>query len=373
MAKKKTSAFRGKVNRNAEKQETKASSYGYLNLPKGVKMFKPDGGKTYLFDILPYIVTDEHHMDRDDEDQIAVVDGQWYRKPFQTHKSVGPEEETIICPGTFGLPCPICKYAKQMQKDGAEWEDILPFKAKDRSLYIVLPIDAKEFEEEYHIFDMSFHLFQKQLNEELLTDEENEIFPDLEEGKSLKVRFSEEKFGKNTFPKTSRIDFKERDSTYEEDVLEEVPNLDDLLTVLSYDQIETMFVSMEEADASDEVVEDVEDDDEPEQDSKSRRKPKTTKKAEKEDEDEPEEKSTRKSRTSKKEEEKEDEPEDEDEPDKELDEKKTRKPKGKTAAKKKADDDEECPEGFTFGKDADDHKECDSCELWDKCSALKYN
>ena len=373
MAKKKTSAFRGKVNRNAEKQETKASSYGYLNLPKGVKMFKPDGGKTYLFDILPYIVTDEHHMDRDDEDQIAVVDGQWYRKPFQTHKSVGPEEETIICPGTFGLPCPICKYAKQMQKDGAEWEDILPFKAKDRSLYIVLPIDAKEFEEEYHVLDMSFHLFQKQLNEELLTDEENEIFPDLEEGKSLKVRFSEEKFGKNTFPKTSRIDFKERDSTYEEDVLEEVPNLDDLLTVLSYDQIETMFVSMEEADASDEAVEDVEDDDEPEQDSKSRRKPKTTKKAEKEDEDEPEEKSTRKSRTSKKEEEKEDEPADEDEPDKELDEKKTRKPKGKPTSKKKEEDEEDCPEGFTFGKDADDHKECDSCELWDKCSALKYN
>ena len=359
MVKKKTSAFRGKVNRNAEKQETKASSYGYLNLPKGVKMFKPDGGKTYLFDILPYIITDEQHMDRDDEDQIAVVGEQWYRKPFLTHKEVGPEDETIICPGTFGKPCPICKYAKQMQKDGAEWEDVKPFKAKERSLYIVLPIDAKEYQEEYHIFDMSDFLFQKQLNEELLTDEEYEDFPDLEDGKSLKVRFSEEKFGKNTFPKTARIDFKEREGAYEDTVLDEVPNLDDLLTLLTYDQIETMFISMEEADTSDDDVEDVDTEEEPEVERTPRRKPKT---AAKRDEPGNEEKPTRKPRTSKKDDDEKDEPE----------EKPTRKPREKPAAKKEAAEDE-CPEGFEFGKDADDHKECDSCELWDKCSALKYS
>ena len=68
MAKKrKRSSIRDRVKGNAEKQQNQSSAYGYLQLPKGVSIYIPTPGKREDIDILLYEITDEHHMDIDEE------------------------------------------------------------------------------------------------------------------------------------------------------------------------------------------------------------------------------------------------------------------------------------------------------------------
>ena len=83
MAKKsKKGRFSGKVKSNIQKTKFDSNSYGYLSLPSGVSVFKPEKGIA-KFDIIPYLVTDKKHMDRDDDDVVAVPGEAWYRKPFK--------------------------------------------------------------------------------------------------------------------------------------------------------------------------------------------------------------------------------------------------------------------------------------------------
>ena len=71
MAKKKgKKRFKGTVSRNAQKQQ-RGASYGHLNLPKGLSIFKEEPGSRVNLDILPYEVTAANHPDRDDEYEIA--------------------------------------------------------------------------------------------------------------------------------------------------------------------------------------------------------------------------------------------------------------------------------------------------------------
>ena len=77
MSKKKQSRFSGKVSGDSHKQQTKGSAYGYLLLPKGVTVYKETAGGKALFDIIPYQVTDEKHMDRDVELDIAMTGDPW--------------------------------------------------------------------------------------------------------------------------------------------------------------------------------------------------------------------------------------------------------------------------------------------------------
>jgi len=158
-----------------------------------------------------------------------------------------------------------------------------------RNLYLVVPIGDKKYDEEVHVWDISQFLFQDKLNEEIQENEENETFPDLEEGYTLKVRFSEETFAKNTYAATSRIDFLDRDSQYEDDVIEEVNCLDNLLNISAYKTIQALFfggLSQEEAEEEDE---DEEEEEKPKRTIHRKKKPvKDEEEEEEEEEDEDE-------------------------------------------------------------------------------------
>ena len=405
MARKKKSSFRGKVSRNVEKQESQGASYGYLNLPKGVSVFKEKPGGKSLLDFMPYEVTDPKHLDRDVENDMAVVGTLWYKKPFKIHRGVGEDNDTVVCPTTFGLKCPICDYRKKQMSDGADKDDTDAMKPKLRNLYCVIPHGDSKQEQEPHIWDVSQYLFQKLLNEELKEDFDNEVFPDLEEGLSLRIRFEKKTFAGHEFAEASRIDFKERDEAYEESMLDDLPNLDDILTVKSYDELSAMFfeVDMEESQQEQTADDEPADLDEPEE--KHKRKKKTAKK---EPEPEPDEEEGYES------------PEDWedlkqlnfngmklliDEEDLDIDAedyeddltslrkeiaeeldiaipkpKKARKQAEKQVVAQKGEEEpkrkkkavkkeatNKCPHGYAFGEDTDDHDECDGCDLWDDC------
>jgi len=342
--KEKRRRFKGGVSRNAAKQ-ARGAQYGHLNLPKGVSVFREDAKTRVSLDIMPYEVTGENHPDRDDEYGIAVPGELWYKRPYWLHRNIGPNNDAIVCPTSIKKKCPICEYRSQQLKDGADWNDesIRALKPSMRNLYVVIPKGHKNYSEDPHIWDISQFLFQEKLNEEIQENEEYETFPDLEEGFTLKIRFSEEQLGNNKFADTSRIDFIDRDEEYDEDILEKIPNLDEVLVVMPYKTIEAAFFGginhedVEEEEIDSEDIPDFEDGDEDD------------------DEDENEANETGE------EEEVKEEP-------KKKKAKETKKDSQKQRrTRKKGESKDKCPHGHKFGKDCDEYDECDDCEIWEDC------
>ena len=355
MAKFKKTNFKKSVVSNTEKQNRDSKGFGYLLIDKGVETYKPKEGKN-LINIIPYIVGIPNHPDSDGEG-TAEKGSLWYRMPFKVHRDIGPDNISVICPTTFGKPCPVCEYMSKLRTQGAEWEIMKAFKPSDRALYVVQTLDDKK-KKELMIWDMSFHLFQKALNEELLDNDEFANFPDLEEGFSLRIRMSEETLGKNKFMECTRIDFEER-KPIDETILDEVPQLDVLLKVFTYKELDALMNHISPEDVEDE------DEDEPVTKKPARK----TKPAPEPEEDEDEE----------------EEVEDEDEDDEPAPPVRKKKPAPAPDPEEDDDDDDDedepapkkkptttpkkgkCPHGHAFGKDTDTEDECDDCDVFDDC------
>ena len=359
------SKFKQKVAANSHKQKTQATQYGHLKLPRNVSVFKEEPGSRVRLDILPYVVTDENHPDRDDENGIALPGELWYKRPYKLHRGVGVENASVVCPTSFGKPCPICEYRARLLKEGGDKATIAALKPSLRNLYVVVPKDSKTYEEKPHIWDISQFLFQNQLNEEIEENEDYAVFPDLEEGLTLRIRFSEETFQKNKYASTSRIDFEERDEPYDESILKEVPNLDEVLDVLPYSKIEALFFGTELN-----VYED-EDEDEEEEITTRKRKAKSLRedpqfnKLMKEEEEEEDESEDDEEDSSYDDEDIEDdnvEPDDEEDDDEEP-----KKAPTRTRTKKTVSNNNKCPYGHKFGTDCEKYDECDDCDLWEEC------
>lgn len=384
-------SFKGKVTANSAQQRSKQSNYGHLILPRGVSVFTPEPGSRINLDFMPYIVTDDNHPDRNDELEIAVKGSIWYKRPYRTHRSIGAENATIVCPSSIGKKCPICDYRKKKLDSGTKWDDpeVRGLRPSERSLYLVNPKGSKKFEEKLHIWDFSNFLFQNQLDEELEENPDFGEFPSLENGLTLKVRFSEETFEKNKYAATSRIDFEERDYAYPEETLTDAPSLDEVLAVKSYEEIQKLFFE------AGEIEEDEAETGEEAKPIRTLAKPKTNGDA------------RRTARAADDEQQEEDETEEEEEkktapktiakkplqraplrraadPEPEEEEEEEQRPVTRAALKRvatttssspkratAASSDETCPSGYAFGEDCDQHNECEECPVWNNCYAAK--
>ena len=342
--KRRGSAFRGKVRKDVERSKQQASQYGYLNLPQGVSMFSIEAPARVRFDILPYEVKDPKHPDRNEEFEVAVPGSLWYKRPFKVHRNVGVENKSEICPTSIGKPCPICEYRAKRIKEGADREETSALKPSTRNLYIVVPKGHDKFEEKPHLWEISQFLFQNLLNEEIEENEDYEVFPDLKEGLTLRVRWASRSLGSNSFAEASKIDFEERDYEYEDAILEQVPNLDDIIhnSVKSYKELQQEF--FEVSDEELELEGNVEEDEDNEDDVPPPPPPPTFTKHKTKGED------------------KEPEDDDEEEPEPEPTPKPKRKSRPTTTGGKN-----KCPYGYEFGVDVDQYDECDKCKVWDDC------
>ena len=348
MAKKKKSRFAGRVNTSAKRTRKEASSFGYLALPKEVKMYSAEPGKVEKFDIIPYEVTNPNHPNK-----TEMLDNIWWNSPFKVHKNIGVNDESVVCPTTFGKKCPICEYFAKRKKEGAEWDELKMLRPSNRALYAVIPKDHKKYEEKIHIFDMSTFLFEELLIDETLENDDYESFADPEAGYTLKVRWSAESFNGNAFAKAKRIDFADRDEQYDENIIEEVPKLDELFKLLSYEAINAKFFELD-----DEKV-DMDEEEEEEKPVRKRKKKTSVPEPEEEDveDDDDEEEAPKPIRRKKKAAKPAPEPDDDE--DDEEEEKPTKKTKGK------------CPFGHKFGIDTEEYDDCDECDLWEACSDKK--
>ena len=336
MKKEKKSRF-GAHNVGADvERRQKAAGYGYLNLPKDLSLFKEKVGRLKL-DIIPYIVSNDSHPDANPDIPDSAHKGNpWYKRPIWVHHRIGVENESVICLKSVGKKCPICEQRDKQFREGMDKDDVTS-KSQLQNLYVVIPIGHRDFEEEMHIWKISNGNFQSQLDEELEENPDYGNFPDPEEGRTLRIRFSEESFKGNKFVEASRIDFEERDESYDEAIMEEAPNLDEIFTVLSYKELEMKFFELDKEDIDKDKKEE-------EEETASKHPFRKRKKIVKEKEEEV----------------------DEEEPqigsdEVEVEEEKPPKRKRKSQSK------DECPKGYEFGKDWDEYSECDDCEVFDEC------
>ena len=383
--KKKMPDYESMVSGTIDSDNKLGSKFGNIMIPRGMKFIQPKIGEHIKMDFLLYEVTNPQHLDRKVENGVAVEGSYHYRMPYWCHKMVGVNNETVTCLKMFNKPCPICEYHAEIRKsEEASEEEKNKFAAKNWVLYVVIPIDHDSYEEEMYLFNFSHWNFQLQLKEELEEKPKFRRFPDLENGYTVDVRFGKGTFkGGKPFPKATRIDFMEREDAngnsyaYPQDILDEVPKLDDLLIVKSYDELYTMIhgsgMESEQYTSPDEEA-----GQETKKAAKSYRtpkksvpvKPKQSKQEESEDE------------TPFKEEESSGE---EEKPKKQPAKSKTTKTasSGKKQVKKtsktqksepqeeseddKSESEYECPGGGTFGKDWNELEYCQECEIFDEC------
>ncbi len=247
MSKKKKSRFGSNVSKTAEREKNRSKGFTYLNLPKGLEMYKEPFGEIEL-DVIPYTVTDKHHPDYFEGDPESAVAGDlWYRRPIQVHRNIGADKETVVCPKTVGKKCPICEEKDKQYKDGVPSEDVVG-KTSFRSLYYVVPKKHKDYEEEPHVWDISQYCFGDELNETLEEDLDDANFPELDGGKTLSIKFAKKKFGTNDFAFCKRIKFLKRKKAYSESIMKGLPSLDDIFTVRSYKDLQRLFFEMDEED-----------------------------------------------------------------------------------------------------------------------------
>jgi hypothetical protein len=372
--KKAKSNFKGKLVESYKRKKEEKGNFGYLTL-KDVEMLKlPEGARSFTLDFLPYIVSSEKHVDRDNENEMAMPGTQWYRSVVKVHKNVGADNESVVCPTTIGKKCPICEYRVKRIKEGADKEEFKVLYPQERSIYPVIPLE-KGFEQVPMLWDMSDFLFQNALMEELAENEDNEDFFTLENGKTATLRIRWKEFNKNKFPEIVSIDFEDRDP-YEEEILEEVPDIDSMLKILSYEEIFAKFFNEEISD--DEIEE------EEEEPVRNRRASRTAPKEEEEEEEEAPVRRSKKqeevsvSRRSRKVEQEEDEDVDEKPVQRqrrvtkdESDVIKEKEPVRTRGKKTSSNDGDKCPFGHKFGVDTDEYKDCERCELWDECDEEK--
>jgi hypothetical protein len=347
MTKKRDFTFKGKVRHNVDKRE-RERSFSYLLMPSDFEVYIPDPGRIDL-DIIPYIVTDENHPDRDDDHGEALVGDPWYCRPFKIHRGIGPDQDTVVCLESVGQKCPVCEYRKQLaaQGDDANEQELKDLKAKDRMLYYVVPKN-KDWDDDFHIFDISYHNFHNELDAELKEDAAYENFAHPEEGMTLRIRWERSKWGDQKFCKASRIDFVERVDEYTWDEVEDLPSLDDIIlkSLRTYDELERLFMGADGGDDQDDFGDP---DEKPERTRK--RRTRSEKQDEPEEEKPVEEKKTRTRSRSRK----------------PKDETPEEKPKTRSRSRKPKDDDNECPYGHVFGEDLDKFDDCENCSSWDDC------
>lgn len=368
--------MRSHITHRKERESNK--SYGYLNLPKGLKTLSVNEDTHKLkVDFLLYLVTDKRHPDLVASEGIAAVGTPWWSRPFSIHREVGPagnDSVTVVCPTSIGKKCPICEHRVKRIKEGADKEEYKHFYSKQRRLYVVNVLEIKkkgmeEFEEFEDagvplIWDMSTKLFQDVLDETLEEYPEHLDFCSLETGKTAVLTLKWEKLGKTTYPEVRHIDFEEREP-YDEEILKDIPNLDDLLVVRSYEEIENLFYELD--NENDTISSDNDPDDDSDADSDDDPKPSLLGRkrkiikpdTEEKDEEKPlQRKLARKGSPQSKKRTLKSENEDNEEP--------TLKRELKSFAKSSST--ERCEYGHRFGIDAMEFEECENdCPIWNEC------
>lgn len=251
---------RKRVSREKVKENAAQGSRGgsdWFDLPEGVGRWSPDKAGRYNLDILPYEVQSKQHPD-DIEPECL-----WYKYPFQVHHGLGAASNSLVCPRSINLPCPVCEERDKLYKeDSDKYEDVI--KDLRPQKFVAYNILDPEDSDKVCVFTMSRGKFAKTLENELKDpdNEEHLAFFDVnKDGRTMRVRFSDAAFEGRKYIECTKIDFRHREEMDEDEILDKVVCLEKVLIVPPYDKLKAIFLQEE----PEEEPEDPDDDEEPEE------------------------------------------------------------------------------------------------------------
>ncbi len=238
-----------------------------VQLPDGVDFFAVKKAGVYRLEIIPYIVPEGANNPNAEPGDL------YFERTFWIHRGVGADNGVRVCPRkTANQPCAICDHRAKLAKDPDADENLIKdLSPKERQLWNVF--DHADPEKKDQVWDVSYHLFGKQLDARIKNadeDDEYEFFADPEEGLTLKVGFAERSFSGNTFYEAETIDFKTRRTALDPELFESANLLDSLLIIEPYDKLKAEFLQTGGDDTDDDT------DDDPPPKKKTRKR--TTKK-----------------------------------------------------------------------------------------------
>ncbi len=173
---------------------------------------------------------------------------------YWVHHNVGPNKASVVCPRTFGKPCPICEqkqnllsnwpYPKGSDESKEYFKTVVaPLDTKNRTLFNIVAQD-EDGNPKWFIWDTSWFFVPKEIlsiNKHPKTKEPIMWF-DPEDGKS--IYFEYRNFDKEkTRPEVSGVQFIDRDEKTVDMLFDMIPQAIALETVLietSYDDLKDM-------------------------------------------------------------------------------------------------------------------------------------
>lgn len=181
---------------------------------------------------------------------------EWYRLPFGQHFLPG-SKVPVICPGTIGKPCPICEaHAKHSAKNTMTQGELNKIKLKDNVAYPVLLTNS----DDVVILQGGMFALGEPLAKEidaLLKRNPDHPVADFclqRGGSTAEISLEEKTFksddGGGKFVAVRRVDFKDRGNLAAA-IYDDVPDLDDCLVVLSYEELEAMYLRGASEDSND--------------------------------------------------------------------------------------------------------------------------
>ncbi len=243
MARRKKKSRRTRLSKDEIRRKSASTGTGsgnWFKLPDGVDTWEPKKAGKYLIDILPYETTSEHHPN--DIASGAV----WYRYPFKIHHGLGVDNKSIVCPTSVGMKCPVCEEIGRLSKDYDDNKSII--KGLRAQRYVAYNILNPDDTDNVSILALSvgkfFNLLEQELEESDVQDITN-FFDVTEDGKTLRVRFSDASYQGRKYLEATKIDFKNRDEMDEEEIFKKVVNLDEMFVVLDYKKLQALFLQVE--------------------------------------------------------------------------------------------------------------------------------
>ncbi len=227
------------------------------------QMFNPKKAGTIRIEIVPYEVPENPKGGPNPNAESGEL---WYERTFFTHRGIGVDDNSYVCPlKTAGKPCPICEYRKELMrtKDGDE-DMIKSLAPKQRQLWNVF--DHGEPDAGGRVWEISYHLFGKRLKAEINDADEDEgldYFADPDEGMTLRVGMKEKSGGGFTFSEAETVGFKPRRKPLSDEILAGARPLDDLLIILPYDKLKSIFLQEEGIEHPETEWSETDDDDDP--------------------------------------------------------------------------------------------------------------
>lgn len=226
-----------------------------VKLPEGVSFFAPKKEGTYRLDILPYVIQEDGANPHAllDDDSPAPAGAWYYERTYFMHRDIGVNEDAYVCPRESYHPpqkCPICIHKTKLRHDPHTDSKLLDaLEPKQRQLWNVIDLDDKK--KGVQVWDVSWHLFGKQLRTKVQAKARYQNFFMPQGGLTVEVTLKEKHppgYAK-PFMEVAGIEMEPRED-YDDDIVDKTVDLDAALVQVDFDKLHAIYHHLDAADAN---------------------------------------------------------------------------------------------------------------------------